>query len=860
MTKARQFWWVVATLCAAALPVWLAVAWSDEPAEATPDNAAQSAPLDDASPADDQLLQRLPAVKRSARTASRPPESSPSPSVAPDSPAPPPWPPPQPFERLPPVFDDNPAHVAPQFATARNLQDSAPRPLPATPAPRDTTTAPANTRGLSSSFGSSPTAQQSVRPDLRGPATNFAQQAEAKLRATTDTGNFLSKANGMLNVQTQARTPVNNDIRVRGDRIGQITPNGSYWVPARYDLDTMLSKIDSRNVREVTVVKGPYSVRYGPGFNFVDVELLGSPRYEDGFHGEGSTSIEYKTNGEQWYGRQSLWGGAEDWGYRFSYGHRTGNDYTTGAGTDIPASYNSRNLDASIGFDLADDSRIEFNYMRLDQTHMEFPGLVFDINFLVTDAFELTYVRENQPEYDLWQFETWYNRTRFAGDTFSPAKNRQIPTLAANLYPYDGSGSTLMIDPTIINDLNPANPKLGKGTAITDVDQLSSGFSSLMTWGRNGESQLTAGVDFRYVAQSLNDIENQRPPTSSNFPIPPSYAANPGVLVDWIEPLGNDVVIRAGARADWVQTDAKNYLPTLAVPMTESLAVDTLGRNFALWSAFVNGDYALDDDWTIVAGAGYSQRPPTLTELYANGSFIGVLQTGLTAVTGDPNLQPEQRAQLDLGLQADLDRFRGSANVFYAWVHDYVTFDARSIPTSLLGQKIYRVAFMNTDLATLGGYELYGEYDVTSYVTGFATLNYVEGRDHSRNAPSRYRAVGYRSDVNRPEEPLPGISPLQARLGVRFHEAVSDPPWGVELSARMVNQQSRIAASLGEQETAGFTVVNLRSYWRPREKLLLIAGVENLLDRYYREHLDYRSGLGVFQPGINFYFSTELSY
>ena len=37
------------------------------------------------------------------------------------------------------------------------------------------------------------------------------------------------------------------------------------------DLDTMLNKIDSRIVNDITVIKGPYSALYGPGSNFVDV-------------------------------------------------------------------------------------------------------------------------------------------------------------------------------------------------------------------------------------------------------------------------------------------------------------------------------------------------------------------------------------------------------------------------------------------------------------------------------------------------------------------------------------------------------------------------------------------------------------
>jgi hypothetical protein len=42
----------------------------------------------------------------------------------------------------------------------------------------------------------------------------------------------------------------------------------------------------------------------------------------------------------------------------------------------------------------------------------------------------------------------------------------------------------------------------------------------------------------------------------------------------------------------------------------------------------------------------------------------------------------------------------------------------------------------------------------------------------------------------------------------------------------------------------------------------MVAGVENFTDRTYREHLDYRSAqrLQMLQPGVNFYFGSELTY
>ncbi len=101
---------------------------------------------------------------------------------------------------------------------------------------------------------------------------------------------------------------------------------------------------------------------------------------------------------------------------------------------------------------------------------------------------------------------------------------------------------------------------------------------------------------------------------------------------------------------------------------------------------------------------------------------------------------------------------------------------------------------------------------------------------------------------------------MDSRLGLRLHPAGEDRRWQVELTARIVATQDRVATSLGETQTPDFTVWDIRTFWNVTDDLLLTAGVENFTDKFYREHLDYRSGLGVFRPGVNFYFGTELTY
>jgi len=84
------------------------------------------------------------------------------------------------------------------------------------------------------------------------------------------------------------------------------------------------------------------------------------------------------------------------------------------------------------------------------------------------------------------------------------------------------------------------------------------------------------------------------------------------------------------------------------------------------------------------------------------------------------------------------------------------------------------------------------------------------------------------------------------------------------LSARIVDNQDRVATSLLGTPTAGFTTWDLRGTYQPRklDGLLLTAGVENFTDKAYREHVDFRSltGVQILQPGVNFYAGLDWAY
>ena len=686
---------------------------------------------------------------------------------------------------------------------------------------------------------------ENLQYQARQPGTDIVFGEQSRLWATTDAGSLLGKSSTVTGLSVERRTPIITDPHVRGSSVGQLVASGSYWFPVRQDLDTLLSKIDSRNIEEMLVIKGPYSARYGPGFNFIDVQLLPSPRYENGFESHSSTSLEYKTNGEQWHGREIVWGGNDTYGFRVGYGHRTGNDYFTGDGIDIPASYNSRDLDVTLGSDLGDGGSLEFNYLRLDQTGVEIAGQVFDLGFLGTDSFELTYTQEAYSYFDWMVLTGWYNQSRLAGNAQGSGKRRQMPILDENDF-----------------------------VGFVAGDNMSTGFSWELIRGQEGEFQSRVGVDLRHLTQGLNEYDRAGPPppgqpplifpenTFINFPIPDAQSTNPGLFVEGELPLTSQLTVRSGGRIDWVHNSAETTVPGTLADMAGVTEEDVLGgsfdQNFTLGSCFLTAEYEVNDAWTMTSGAGYAMRPPTMTEMYAISPFMAVLpQFAFTSPYGNPNLSSEKRTQIDLGAKADYGRFRAGINGYYAWVEDYITLDYLAPPDGFV------YVWTNSPRATLTGFELYGERDLGCYTTLFGTMSYTEGVDRTRAANGffpglpRSSSAGGTTLALGDEEPLPIIYPLTSRAGLLLHHP--DGRWGVELAARIVDDQGLVATSLGELPTPGFTTFDIRGFWRAKDSLYMFAGVENLTDNNYLEHFDSRIDVNpVYQPGVNFFLGTEL--
>jgi outer membrane receptor protein involved in Fe transport len=600
-------------------------------------------------------------------------------------------------------------------------------------------------------------------------------------------------------------------------------------------------------IRYATILPGPYSVEYGPGLAFIDIERDPTPRHQEGYQSQYELDTAIRTNGGQMYGRATAAGGGSNWGFRSSYGERDGSSYRAGDNILIPSNYHNRDLFTDFSYDINQYQHIDVSYMRLDQTDTVYPCQFFDINTLSSYGFNSRIVDEDpKAPWARLAVEGWYNRTFFQGDTQQKNKNvnPQFPTIDRIDFALD----SFFGQPYGTNRLN--------GT--TEGNQATGGSRIVTTVGDPEDVHVNAGVDFRYQEQYIREdfqiFQNNNVLIGFTDNMPHSWMLNPGAFVDWTKPLTDNWLTTFGTRVDSLASKARS---SDVRPGGGGLPPnpDDLTQNDTLYAFYFTNKWKLNDNINFMGSAGLGQRAPSLLDRYSDGLFISSAQSGFTRIYGDPLLKPERDWQIDLGMAADYDNFRCRANVFQAWVVDYITYRDEFV-TDFFDAR--RLKYINTDLGTLTGFDWFGEVDVASRWSTFARMSYVQGQDQQI------------------DQPLPAIPPLDSMIGIRYHSPEKMRRWEIEFAARIVDTQNRVGAvhsdfnpggyATIEEATPGFTVWHISSYWNYNKNLRLVAGIDNLFDRTYQEHLDLRlSGptgypsdtTRVLSPGFTPYFGLN---
>ena len=229
--------------------------------------------------------------------------------------------------------------------------------------------------------------------------------------------------------------------------------------------------------------------------------------------------------------------------------------------------------------------------------------------------------------------------------------------------------------------------------------------------------------------------------------------------------------------------------------------------------------HKVNDDLDLEIGLAHKERSPSYQEryLWATMESTSGLADGNNYV-GDVNLDKESAYQVELGLDWHTPKIGLSPRLFYHHINDYIqgiaSTDATTRTLSMMMGDTSPLQYSNVD-AALYGFDANWFATISNNWQLDGTVSYVRGkrRDTSDNL---YR-----------------VAPLTARTMLSYVETT----WRVGFEAVTVAAQHKVSTENEEQKTGGYAIFNLSGNYQATQDIILTAGVNNLFDRDYQNHL-----------------------
>lgn len=583
--------------------------------------------------------------------------------------------------------------------------------------------------------------------------------------------------------------------------------------PNRMDPPTSFANIETYD--SVRVIQGVETLQYGTGgtggtilFERGLPEMGTHGRVEAGAGSNGykqSATAEVSHRGEQGYVRA------------FAV-NKDGSNYEDGNGDKVRASFSTEHHGVIAGITPKAGERVEFSAEKIVTHNALFQGSSMDAPYDEMNIMRLKYRGSNKIGFvDGIKADISYAEDEHLMDNYS----------LASAYPVGirklATGSMLtdqrMKSPTTSNTLSGRLALTSNLSAQTSVD-----------YGLNVQN-VDRHADLIRIVNNMNMSYNWPSVTTDRV----------GVFAEALHKLTPESRIKAGLRFDKVTAEAdKLNTQSNMMPMTIT-AGDMYQRvhgytgdgkiNEDHWSGLARYELDVAKDITWFAGISRTMRTADETErFFANGNKLNATGTfdtaGGSAWVGNPNLNPEKHLQLDTGLNKQGTDNGWRATVFYDAVEDYILRDKQTVTNGTI------TTYRNVN-ATLYGAQLEG-YTSLSFARLLGGLSYVNSHNDSDD----------RNIAQTP--PLSGYVAMDKQAGA----------FGVGARFRFQQQQDNIdtLSGLDTQKTPAWSVLDLYGNYRVSKSVNLLAGVDNVFDHAYYQHVGRTDSLtgntiNLYEPG-----------
>ena len=241
--------------------------------------------------------------------------------------------------------------------------------------------------------------------------------------------------------------------------------------------------------------------------------------------------------------------------------------------------------------------------------------------------------------------------------------------------------------------------------------------------------------------------------------------------------------------------------------------------------------------WDLQLSVGAATRYPTVGELF-QGRFNDTTRS-LDPGSFDPDLKPEQSRDANLVLRWERGDLRITSSAFYQEIDDSIL----SFP-ALNQFGVVVTSFRNIDFVRQFGVELIAE----------ASNVLVEGLDFDVNVGrTEARTLRNSSAPAAEDQDFPGVPDWRANASLRYRATASA---AASLAWRFASRPDTDLFGLAVGDTYGFqsgySMLDARLSWTPRDLLEINVGIDNLTDQkaYAVYPLARRTAVAEFRVGF----------
>ena len=558
-----------------------------------------------------------------------------------------------------------------------------------------------------------------------------------------------------------------------GSRLNLLTNEGAMPGACPSRMDNPLSYVSPDTFDQLTVVKGPQTVLWGPGASAGTVRFSRDREIFAERTVKGSGALLFGDNGRNDQVGDATFGAPLGYA-RVSANRSDSDDYRDGNGDVVPSRWTKWNSDVAVGWTPDDSTLLEASFGRGDG-EARYAGRGMD---------GAQFVRESQG-------------LRFEKRGFDGALDR----VEANVY---RNRADHVMDNYTLRTPNPSSAM--PMPMASNVERVTTGGRAAAVWAVDA-IEITAGID-----SMASEHRTRSASGIGAYALQPwaldAQVRNSGVFGELAWRTGEGRVV-AGARAD--RAAARDLRATTGMmrmpnPTRGQTREETLTAGFARYE---HGTAAKGLSW--YAGVGHTERMPDYWELFsATRGPVG-------SVNAFSGVDTEKTTQVDLGLQYKSAKLDAWASAYAGRIDDFILFDY--VAGGMMGTT---TTARNVD-ADIHGAEAGATWKPAMHWRVEGSLAWAWGENRTQNRP------------------LPQMSPFEARLGLNWND---HHRWSAGALLRGVARQSRVAPGQGNvvgrdlSPTAGFGTLALNVGYRVNDIVQLSAGVDNVFDRYYAEHLN----------------------